>query len=181
MGRQRAIVPRTCIGTENESIIGHLNTWCVLVVNLMGATSTLAVWKWHPSPPQHPSVPYQPPATYAYVIPDNWSLYVKFVQSSFTSITIIKSIVTIWGPPRFSTRFVGKPEGDQQCFFDLFWLFCWGQYKLRGLIPSNHPPRHIQPVFWETLWPASKKSYVRIHTLGHIRSSPCTNVPSYSS
>ena len=29
-------------------------------------------------------------------------------------------------PPTLSTRFVGKPEGGQQCIFDLFWLFFRG-------------------------------------------------------
>ena len=34
----------------------------------------------------------------------------------------------------YSTRFVGNPEGGQQCIFDLFRLFSQGgQYKLGGL------------------------------------------------
>ena len=48
-----------------------------------------------------------------------------------------------------STRFVGKPEGVQQCIFDLFWLFFrgGGQYKLGGSRGTregwtpNHPDK----------------------------------------
>ena len=52
-----------------------------------------------------------------------------------------------------STRFVGKPEGGQQCIFDLFWLFfgesiqTWGLRGTRGEVKPQPPDKS------STEWP----------------------------
>ena len=56
----------------------------------------------------------------------------------------------------FSTRFVGKPEGGQQCIFDLFWLFfsggsiqIWGiERHQRGLNPTLTLPTNRALIYF---------------------------------
>ena len=45
-----------------------------------------------------------------------------------------------------SIRFMGKPEGVQQCIFDLFWLFFGVQYKLGGLRGTRGGLNQLNPL-----------------------------------